>query len=84
MPSRTNLARIGYMTQADGIYPELSVWENLSFFAALYGQTDKAEMIETLRARRAGQAPRDAGAPDSRAACGAACRWPARWSTARR
>src|SRR5664280_2982370 len=31
MPSRANLSRIGYMTQADGIYPELSVWENLTF-----------------------------------------------------
>ena len=49
MPSRPNLARSGYMTQADGIYPELSVWENLSFFAALYGQTDKAEMRRTLQ-----------------------------------
>ena len=48
MPSRTNLASIGYMTQADGIYPELSVWENLSFFGALYGQTDRAAMIKTL------------------------------------
>ena len=48
MPSRSNLARIGYMTQADGIYPELSVWENLSFFAALYGQTDRAALIHAL------------------------------------
>jgi ABC-2 type transport system ATP-binding protein len=48
MPSRTSLARIGYMTQADGIYPELSVWENLSFFAALYGQRDRAEIVRTL------------------------------------
>jgi ABC-2 type transport system ATP-binding protein len=48
MPSRPNLARIGYMTQADGIYPELSVWENLSFFAALYGQRDRAAMVRTL------------------------------------
>jgi ABC-2 type transport system ATP-binding protein len=48
MPSRPNLARIGYMTQADGIYPELSVWENLSFFAALYGQRDRAEMVHSL------------------------------------
>ncbi len=48
MPSRTNLARIGYMTQADGIYPELSVWENLRFFAALYGQTDRTAMVRTL------------------------------------
>jgi ABC-2 type transport system ATP-binding protein len=48
MPSRTNLAHIGYMTQADGIYPELSVWENLSFFAALYGQRDRAEILRAL------------------------------------
>ena len=48
MPSRPNLARIGYMTQADGIYPELSVWENLSFFAALYGQTDRAVLLRSL------------------------------------
>jgi ABC-2 type transport system ATP-binding protein len=48
MPSRSNLARIGYMTQADGIYPELSVWENLRFFAALYGQTDRDKILNTL------------------------------------
>ena len=48
MPSRENLARIGYMTQADGIYPELSVWENIRFFAALYGQTDRAAMLRIL------------------------------------
>jgi len=48
MPSRENLARIGYMTQADGIYPELSVWENIRFFAALYGQTDRAAMLRVL------------------------------------
>ena len=48
MPSRTNLAHVGYMTQSDGIYPELSVWENLSFFAALYGQTDKAQLHAAL------------------------------------
>jgi ABC-2 type transport system ATP-binding protein len=48
MPSRAILARIGYMTQADGIYPELSVWENLSFFATLYGQTDRAQKLQAL------------------------------------
>jgi ABC-2 type transport system ATP-binding protein len=37
MPSRPNLARIGYMTQSDGIYPELTVLENATFFAAMYG-----------------------------------------------
>lgn len=41
MPSRQNLARIGYMTQADGVYMELSVWENLAFFAALFGVDDR-------------------------------------------
>ncbi len=48
MPSREVLARIGYMTQADGIYVELSVWENLRFFAALTGQADKQRMNEIL------------------------------------
>jgi len=37
MPSRQNLARIGYMTQSDGIYPELTAAENTRFFAAMYG-----------------------------------------------
>lgn len=37
MPSRPNLARIGYMTQSDGIYPELTAAENARFFAAMYG-----------------------------------------------
>ncbi|MEA2677736.1 MAG: type transport system ATP-binding protein [Chloroflexota bacterium] len=48
MPDRENLARIGYMTQADGIYIELSVWENLRFFAALSGTGDKHAMDEVL------------------------------------
>jgi ABC-2 type transport system ATP-binding protein len=48
MPSRENLARIGYMTQSDGIYLELSVWENLRFFATLLGADDRAEMLRTL------------------------------------
>jgi ABC-2 type transport system ATP-binding protein len=37
MPSRQTLARIGYMTQSDGIYPALTVGENARFFAAAYG-----------------------------------------------
>lgn len=42
MPSRPNLARIGYMTQSDGIYPELTAIENTRFFAAMYGVRDSA------------------------------------------
>jgi ABC-2 type transport system ATP-binding protein len=49
MPSRENLAHIGYMTQADGIYPELSVLENVRFFAALYGIRDREEHLAALR-----------------------------------
>ncbi len=37
MPSRQNLERIGYMTQADGVYTALTVAENLRFFGAVYG-----------------------------------------------
>lgn len=48
MPSRPLLARIGYMTQSDGLYAELSVWENLSFFAAMSGQRDPTAMTEIL------------------------------------
>src|ERR671930_504660 len=48
MPSRVVLARIGYMTQADGIYSELSVWENLRFFAALFGVHDAAPLRDIL------------------------------------
>jgi ABC-2 type transport system ATP-binding protein len=48
MPSRPNLANIGYMTQADGIYSELSVWENLRFFAALFGVHDDAALRDVL------------------------------------
>jgi len=48
MPDRENLAHIGYMTQADGIYIELSVWENVQFFAALSGQRDKKALDEVL------------------------------------
>ena len=49
MPSRENLAHIGYMTQADGIYPELSVLENVRFFAAMYGVRDRDEHLAALR-----------------------------------
>jgi len=48
MPSRAVLERIGYMTQSDGIYTELSVWENLRFFATLYGKPDNARLDEVL------------------------------------
>jgi ABC-2 type transport system ATP-binding protein len=48
MPSRTTLDRIGYMTQSAGLYPELSVWENLRFFGSLYGVRDRALLLRPL------------------------------------
>jgi ABC-2 type transport system ATP-binding protein len=49
MPSRPLLARIGYMTQSDGLYGELSVWENLSFFATMSGQRDADALTDILQ-----------------------------------
>lgn len=48
MPSRPTLARIGYMTQSDGIYPALTVGENARFFAAAYGADTGAAVDEAL------------------------------------
>jgi ABC-2 type transport system ATP-binding protein len=36
------------MTQSDGIYAELSVWENLRFFATLFGADDRSTMVRVL------------------------------------
>ena len=48
MPSRALLARIGYMTQGDGIYPALTVGENARFFAAAYGVRGDTAVVEAL------------------------------------
>jgi ABC-2 type transport system ATP-binding protein len=48
MPSRPMLARIGYMPQAEALYPELSVGENLSFFARLLGTRDHLAVDRAL------------------------------------
>jgi ABC-2 type transport system ATP-binding protein len=48
MPSRAALASIGYMPQAEAIYPELSVGENLGFFARLEGHADRAAIDRVL------------------------------------
>ena len=48
MPSRPTLERIGYMTQADGIYPALTVGENARFFAAAYGADTKGAVDDAL------------------------------------
>jgi ABC-2 type transport system ATP-binding protein len=48
VPSRSALGSIGYMPQAEAIYPELSVAENLAFFARLEGHADRAAIDRVL------------------------------------
>jgi ABC-2 type transport system ATP-binding protein len=48
MPSRGALASIGYMPQAEAIYPELSVGENLGFFARLEGRASREAIDRVL------------------------------------
>lgn len=48
VPDRSVLGRIGYMPQAEAIYPELSVGENLEFFARLEGRSDRAAVDHVL------------------------------------
>ena len=48
MPSRPNLSRIGYMTQADGVYSALTVAENARFFGAMYGVDGDAPAADAL------------------------------------
>jgi ABC-2 type transport system ATP-binding protein len=49
MPSRPNLSRIGYMTQADGVYTALTVTENVRFFGAVYGVDGDEPAADALR-----------------------------------
>ncbi|HET7830458.1 MAG TPA: ABC transporter ATP-binding protein [Candidatus Limnocylindrales bacterium] len=48
VPERAVLARVGYMTQGDGVYPALTVQENARFFAAAYGADTGAAVDDAL------------------------------------
>jgi len=48
MPNRQMLGQIGYMPQAEALYPELSVAENIGFFATLQGAKGEAAIDRAL------------------------------------
>jgi ABC-2 type transport system ATP-binding protein len=49
MPNRQMLGQIGYMPQAEALYPELSVGENIGFFATLQGAKGQAAIDRALQ-----------------------------------
>jgi ABC-2 type transport system ATP-binding protein len=47
-PSRTNARLVGYMPQLPSLYTELSVEQNIDFFARIYGMKDKKKRRERV------------------------------------
>ncbi|MFN2184056.1 MAG: ATP-binding cassette domain-containing protein, partial [Anaerolineae bacterium] len=48
MPDKAILAKVGYMTQASALYEELTVRENVAFFAAMCGEASQARVDEAI------------------------------------
>ena len=48
MPDRPTLGRLGYMPQSEALYPDLSVGENIGFFATLQGAGNRAAIDRVL------------------------------------
>jgi ABC-2 type transport system ATP-binding protein len=48
MPNKAILGQVGYMTQASALYEELSVRENVAFFAEMCGRMDPVWMDEVI------------------------------------
>jgi len=72
MPEVGILSRIGYMTQAAALYPDLSVEQNVRFFAAISGTEDNVgealDFVE-LGSRRRSVVSELSGGMRTRAAC---------------
>jgi ABC-2 type transport system ATP-binding protein len=47
-PSRQTAHLIGYMPQLHSLYAELSVWQNVDFFARIYGLNDSRERAQRV------------------------------------
>jgi len=48
MPNKEVLSLVGYMTQAEALYQDLTVWENLLFFGRIYGETSHSRLHQLL------------------------------------
>jgi ABC-2 type transport system ATP-binding protein len=48
MPNKAVLAQVGYMTQAQAVYTDLTVRENVRFFSAMVGQRDQERVEEVV------------------------------------
>jgi ABC-2 type transport system ATP-binding protein len=48
LPSRANARQIGYMPQLPALYAELSVEQNIDFFARIYGMGDRRQRAERV------------------------------------
>ncbi len=48
MPNKAALSQVGYMTQAGALYGDLTVRENIDFFAAMCGGVKRARVDEVL------------------------------------
>ena len=48
MPNKATLSQVGYMTQAGALYDDLTVRENIDFFAAMCGGVDRARVDEVI------------------------------------
>lgn len=48
MPSKAILSQVGYMTQTSALYEDLTVRENIAFFAEMCGGTNRGRMDEVI------------------------------------
>ena len=81
MPDKAVLDQVGYMTQASALYEELTVRENVAFFAEISGRSERTGISEVIElvdlADRAGSVVRTlSGGMRQRTS------WPVRWPTA--
>jgi ABC-2 type transport system ATP-binding protein len=49
IPDKAILTQVGYMTQASALYEDLTVRENIAFFAEMCGGSDRARMEEVIQ-----------------------------------